>query len=962
MRRLSELIPEARAVGEQQNAFEFDMEVVRELEPHRRHSSRVNSWRVFPNSNEGSRAEASNSTSGLKRAELLPPVSDPTKRTDFLDNSERSSRSYGETTSSGGLSQLLPNRTISIALLVGLVGLCWSTLFLGFGIENAVDDERQQFNVVGDDFAFELQETIMQFVSASMWVHQACFLGSVTRQDFVGVYEYVSSYLQVEAVEWIPRVSHEDRALLEEEGEEYYTNEFPVLDYQGIVGYEGDGSTAIEYRSAQAFYQPVHYVQPIQDLNSDFVEFDLLSSPDHKAAIDLAFETWLPSATPATHWTLSTGGRSEDLYFRFLHPGIELTSLPNQTTQDLGSVAVRVKTLLEIASQNVRDDISVYIYDTTNEREPQFLLAAEVYAEGTGEVMADLVYLDPISIDEASASVFFTRIQNVSVASRTWTLVVIALEDTFEPNIGYLILAGKFILVASLTVSLWILTNWRRARTVLEIKRKSEMEKTAVIVRSARENAKAERELNDYIAHEVRNPLAAALSACTFVKASVNEKRPLVDAEAIESVREDVDIIDSSLTFAHDLLTSMLDMHRAVSKNVEIDEAPLDIKLDVVEPVVAMLYARGREFHVLTDCPEGLVVTSDRLRLKQILLNLSRNATRYVKEGFVRVGACEVNGIVQLFVEDSGYGISEDRKEHLFSKFQESLEVMDQGSGVGLRLCKTMTTLLGGDIWLDESYRSGIKDYPGSRFVVDLKKAPMFFGGKSSILRVNSDNGDDTAPTQAESALNEGFVSDTTINKTVNKPLSDSVPLQKSTMEAEVDAVESNPVQSERESEVEGEASTPEQDESDGLQELPQKLSVLFVDDDMILRKLFMRSLRKVVTTWNISEASSGEAALKLVDEKQFDIIFMDQYMASVEKQLLGTETTRALRSKGVSCRICGLSANDVNDGFWNAGADYFMFKPFPCKKEELESAILTVLNAPRNPKVQALSDSGEEY
>jgi hypothetical protein len=58
----------------------------------------------------------------------------------------------------------------------------------------------------------------------------------------------------------------------------------------------------------------------------------------------------------------------------------------------------------------------------------------------------------------------------------------------------------------------------------------------------------------------------------------------------------------------------------------------------------------------------------------------------------------------------------------------------------------------------------------------------------------------------------------------------------------------------------------------------------------------------------------------------------MDMYMASVEKQLLGTETVQALRSHGCKSRICGLSANDVEENFINAGADAFMFKvrPYP--------------------------------
>ena len=65
------------------------------------------------------------------------------------------------------------------------------------------------------------------------------------------------------------------------------------------------------------------------------------------------------------------------------------------------------------------------------------------------------------------------------------------------------------------------------------------------------------------------------------------------------------------------------------------------------------------------------------------------------------------------------------------------------------------------------------------------------------------------------------------------------------------------------------------------------------------------------------------------------------QQMASIEKQLLGTETVRALRSRGVESLICGLSANDLEQQFKEAGANHFLFKPFPCEKEALSAELI---------------------
>ena len=119
---------------------------------------------------------------------------------------------------------------------------------------------------------------------------------------------------------------------------------------------------------------------------------------------------------------------------------------------------------------------------------------------------------------------------------------------------------------------------------------------------------------------------------------------------------------------------------------------------------------------------------------------------------------------------------------------------------------------------------------------------------------------------------------------------------------------------------------------------LPESLDILFVDDDMLLRKLFSRSICKSFPSWAVTEASSGEAALTLAGTHEYDVIFMDQYMTSAEKNLLGTETVRQLRNQGCKAKICCLSANDIEKLlFMGAGANAFVMKPFPCKAEPMK-------------------------
>jgi len=264
------------------------------------------------------------------------------------------------------------------------------------------------------------------------------------------------------------------------------------------------------------------------------------------------------------------------------------------------------------------------------------------------------------------------------------------------------------------------------------------------------------------------------------------------------------------------------------------------------------------------------------------------------------------------FVEDTGPGIPLEKRNSLFAKFQESLDSLQQGTGVGLCLCKNLVGLLGGDLWLDETYDSGVEGCPGARFVISLNTAP---------LQLNEDVLDSYEAHQTYR------LSASTATSSDNAFLQTNGSLAASVL-----------------------------DPQSQLDTLPTNISVLFVDDDVILRKLFTRAVKRVRPDWDIHEASSGEAALALIDDssQSFDLIFVDMCklsglgiewpfllyltssfeisdMASVEKQLLGTETVSALRAKGIKSRICGLSANDLETAFINAGADFFQLKVRTC-------------------------------
>jgi signal transduction histidine kinase/ActR/RegA family two-component response regulator len=454
-------------------------------------------------------------------------------------------------------------------------------------------------------------------------------------------------------------------------------------------------------------------------------------------------------------------------------------------------------------------------------------------------------------------------------------------EELFSSNKPwvYTIVVASTFLFTSIVFIVFAAVVERRQQIVME-----------GVVKSAEKAAATERELNEFLAHEVRNPLSAAMSAHSFITSAVNETAHTSIEDFKKSLQEDAEIIGSSLHFIDEFLRSMLDTYRAAANKLEVNLAPTDLLKDVLEPVCNMLYQRDGSVDVTVDCPKNLIVATDCLRLKQIMLNLGRNSTKFVHSGFIRFRAAVVGGVIEVYVEDSGPGIPIEKRGALFEKFQSSLDVLSQGTGIGLSLCESLTHLLNGDIWLDETYDSGVIDSPGARFVIRLNTPPL---SSDAILQSSSK---DITSSSVE------FI------------------------QSENDAISSKVV------------------------ELPEDLSILFVDDDLVLRKLFSRSVAKAAPTWKIQEAANGETALRLVDSEAFDLIFMDQHMASTKKQLLGTETVRALRAEGFKKKICGLSANDIEGLFVSAGADCFLLKPIPCDMSRLEVVLDEILSSDRRP------------
>ena len=219
------------------------------------------------------------------------------------------------------------------------------------------------------------------------------------------------------------------------------------------------------------------------------------------------------------------------------------------------------------------------------------------------------------------------------------------------------------------------------------------------------------------LAHELRNPLAPIRAAAELLK--------LVKPEGAElRVQQTSEIIARQVDHMTSLVDDLLDVSRVTRGLAQLDKAPLDLSMivmDAVEQVDPLMRARGHHFELRLPS-ETVTVVGDQKRLVQVIANLLNNAAKYTPAGgHIVLGTELEDGRVQLIVADDGIGIDPElasRVFELFAQAQRSPDRSSGGLGLGLALVKNLVELHGGTVKCS-SEGAG----KGSRFTVSLPLA-----------------------------------------------------------------------------------------------------------------------------------------------------------------------------------------------------------------------------------------------
>lgn len=241
------------------------------------------------------------------------------------------------------------------------------------------------------------------------------------------------------------------------------------------------------------------------------------------------------------------------------------------------------------------------------------------------------------------------------------------------------------------------------------------------------------------VAHELKNPLTAARSIAESLSLAKNE----------EERRHLVEQIQNELNRLNRLITDVSNASRLDAELARQEMRPVDITT-VLRGVVTIfrdiLGDDQRQIRlVIEDAPlEGAyIVSGDEGRIGQVLTNLVDNAISFSpKTGTITVRARSTPPHMEIYVEDEGPGIPEDRLEVIFDRFYtdrpDTEATEGKNSGLGLSISREIIRAHGGQISAESRFEdgSGPDDAPlGARFVVKLPLASQTQRGGGLVGR-----------------------------------------------------------------------------------------------------------------------------------------------------------------------------------------------------------------------------------
>ncbi len=258
---------------------------------------------------------------------------------------------------------------------------------------------------------------------------------------------------------------------------------------------------------------------------------------------------------------------------------------------------------------------------------------------------------------------------------------ITALRDDADVIIGYLLIGTD---------------NSVRKRVEVDLQRAMAVAESANLAKS---------DFLSSMSHELRTPLSAILGFAQLMDSGTPVPTP--------SQKRSLDQILKAGWYLLELINEILDLAQIESGTLLLSLEPISLS-EVVRECQAMIEPQARKRDISVSFPHfdnSYFVRADRTRVKQVLINLLSNAIKYNRIGGTVVVDCVEHppARIRICVTDSGDGLTPDQIRQLFQPFnrlgQEAS--VEEGTGIGLVVCKRLIERMGGVIGVESTVGVG---------------------------------------------------------------------------------------------------------------------------------------------------------------------------------------------------------------------------------------------------------------
>jgi signal transduction histidine kinase len=234
------------------------------------------------------------------------------------------------------------------------------------------------------------------------------------------------------------------------------------------------------------------------------------------------------------------------------------------------------------------------------------------------------------------------------------------------------------------------------------------------------------------MSHELRTPLTAILGYAQLMRVQI-------DADGLKLLAADLDVVESSGTHLLQLINSLLDLTKLEAGRMELYIEAFQINPLIADVVLTAqpLIAKNNNRLLIEPIEGDDLISGDRTKLYQVLLNLIGNAAKFTKQGTITVRAQRSTSAdharsatdpsasplaewIRFEIIDTGIGIAPDQMSSLFDAFTQANNTIAQaygGTGLGLKISQHLCALMHGAISVTSELDRG------STFVVEIPVA-----------------------------------------------------------------------------------------------------------------------------------------------------------------------------------------------------------------------------------------------